>query len=79
MDIQELTKEATRRQQLNIRTYLSFEKGVKPPKGFPRGELMTINPTTGIRTYLFDSTKILKWCSKKNKLKSIKPTSKTTC
>lgn len=69
IDIQDLANEATRRLQLNIKTYLSFEKGAKIPKGFPRGELITINPTTELRTYLFDSAKILKWCYTQTQIK----------
>lgn len=31
------------------------------PKGFPRGELLTINPTTKERVYSYDAAKVLAW------------------
>jgi hypothetical protein len=59
MDIQELIDAASKQPHL----YLTRKVGSKPPKGFPRGELMCVN-SDGEQCWLFDSAKILKWCRK---------------
>ena len=41
---------------------LSLPSGVKWPKGFPRGELLSINPA-GLRNYAVDPVKVLAWLS----------------
>jgi hypothetical protein len=38
----------------------------KFPKGFPRGELLSVNPTTGVRNTAFDPVKVLAWVHKTN-------------
>ena len=39
---------------------LSLQSGIKWPKGFPRGELMSVNPT-GMRNYAVEPAKVLAW------------------
>lgn len=39
---------------------LTFPKGAKIPKGFPRRELLSVNPA-GDRNYSFDPLKVLMW------------------
>ena len=41
------------------RISLTYPKGKRHWKGFPRGELLCENPNTGERTYSFDPMKIL--------------------
>lgn len=43
---------------------LTFPAGVKQIKGFPRGELLSINPQ-GLRNYSFDVLKMLVWLKSK--------------
>lgn len=34
---------------------------VKFPKGFPRGELLSVNPINGLQNVAFDPVKVLAW------------------
>jgi len=43
---------------------LTFPKGVKQIKGFPRGELLSVNPE-GLQNYSFDVMKMLAWLKSK--------------
>ena len=43
---------------------LTFPKGAKQIKGFPRGELLSVNPE-GLQNYSFDIIKMLAWLKSK--------------
>ena len=43
---------------------LTFPKGAKQIKGFPSGELLSVNPE-GLQNYSFDVTKMLTWLKSK--------------
>lgn len=63
---------ATELEHLCIKAYLarqdgitlSFPAGAKPIKGFPRGELLSVNPQ-GVKNYSFDVIKMFSWLRSK--------------
>lgn len=59
MKIPELAEACTAALRKGIDVTLTFPKGKKGMKGFPRGELLCENPNTGERTYAFKPLKLL--------------------